>query len=64
MKAGKYTSRDQNRQNILTPKEHEQMVKREAIAAMLEAGKTYKDIEKELHASTSTIALVARLMKG
>lgn len=49
---------------LMTPQEQAKMKKREAIAAALAAGWTYKDIEKELHASTSTIALVARLMKG
>lgn len=49
---------------LMTTKERDQMKKREAIAAMLRAGFTYHDIERELGASTSTIALVSRLMKG
>lgn len=49
---------------LMTPREKDKMKKREAIAAALAAGWTYKDIERQLHASTSTIALVARLMKG
>lgn len=49
---------------LMTPQEQAKMKKREAIAAALAADWTYKDIERELHASTSTIALVARLMKG
>lgn len=52
------------RRELMTPKEQETIKKREAIAAALAAGWTYKDIERQLHASTSTIALVARLMKG
>lgn len=51
-------------QQLMTDREQAKMRKREAIAEMLEQGKTYHDIERELKASTSTIALVARLMKG
>ena len=49
---------------LMTDREQAKMRKREAIAEMLEQGSTYHDIERELNASTSTIALVARLMKG
>lgn len=60
----KDTSPDLNCQNLMTERERAKMRKREAIAAMLRDGKTYHDIERRLNASTSTIALVARLMKG
>ena len=49
---------------LMTDREQAKMREREAIAEMLEQGKTYHDIERKLNASTSTIALVARLMKG
>lgn len=49
---------------LLTERENRVLRRRKEIAALLEQGKTYDEIKIALNVSTSTIALVARLMRG
>lgn len=53
-----------NAYKVMTPRERETFIQRQQIASLMLAGATYKDIEKQTGASTGTIALVSRLLKG
>lgn len=49
-------------QPILTDKETQTIERREAIAEALKQGRTYLEIQQALGVSTSTIALVSRIL--